>query len=217
MSFLAPLVSDTFLAVEPPAPRFLTETLKAEFVQKYSLSLLHAEFTQSYSDTLHISWTQPYSELQFVQNEVLSSSYKLGFDDVAMDVTQLYGMSVESAIKQPYSSLQFVQKEVARTPYKLGFDEVSTEITQSYSLELAAQFSQAYSSLIHVDAEIVQPYTTSVEAHAEFKTPYDLLQNDIVSFKLTSHYTMYESSNVIVINTNTGLIYKTGYTESPET
>jgi hypothetical protein len=216
VSFLSPIASATFLAVDPPPPRLLLETLKAEFVQKYSLSLLQSEFTQFYADTLQVGWAQPYSDMVPVKQEIVHATYKLGFNDVSVEIDQSYGMSVGSEFDQLYSSLQFVQKEIVESSYKLGFDEVSAQVAQPYTLLVEAEFSQLYGSLVAVNTEWEQRYTTSIEVAEEFKSSYTLVENDTVAMNLTSHYTMYSSDNVIVINTTAGLTYKTGYTEAPE-
>lgn len=220
---------DTYVIVDVPAGVVSLELMARpggsppsvsvgqEFEQKYSLSVLHLALQQPYSDTLQLGWTQPYGSLSYVQGEEVTAKYKLGFDDAAMECVQSYGMSVSSAISQLYGSLQFVQNDIAHTPYKLGFDEVSKDIDQPYSFMLEAEFSQAYASLLSVAQQWPQPYTDSVEVAAEVYSPYTLVENDLIMFNLTSHYTMYLSDNVVVVNTSSGLTYKSGYTAELET
>ena len=255
MGYLSTLANDVFTAAEPPKAVPLAEALYAEVYQPYYLSLLEAEFTQPYSQTIERFWAQTYGSLLPVENEVLDAQYKLGFDDVAAQLNQPYSLQIEFSLGQPYSSLSFVSQELATSyklgfddvatqvvqpyaglieselnqpythlqpvakelniPYKLGFDEVSGQLIQPYTLMVEVEFTQPYVSLITTAAELTQPYGTSISVASELESIYELVANDFVQASFTSHYTMYSSDNVVVINTSSGLTYKSGYTALP--
>ena len=207
-----PLALSIELAARPEVGAELKVAL--EIYQPYYLSLLETTFTQPYSQTIERDWTQTYGELQPVENEVVDAPYKLGFDDVSAQITQTYSGYLEFDIDQPYTQLQPVAKEL-NVPYKLGFDEVSGQVVQPYTLFIEAEFVQAYGDVIVAAAEINQPYITSIPVEAEIVSTYDFIAGNFVSMNLTSHYTMYSSDNVVVINTSSGLVYKSGYTAQP--
>lgn len=187
------------------------EVLDAQY--KLGFDDVAAQLNQPYSLQIEFSLGQPYSSLSFVSQE-LATSYKLGFDDVATQVVQPYAGLIESELNQPYTHLQPVAKEL-NIPYKLGFDEVSGQLIQPYTLMVEVEFTQPYVSLITTAAELTQPYGTSISVASELESIYELVANDFVQASFTSHYTMYSSDNVVVINTSSGLTYKSGYTALP--
>ena len=188
------------------------EVLAAPY--KLGFDDVYMENAQFYGMQVAASLNQSYASLQSVSKEILAAPYKLGFNDVALQVEQSYTAYLESETVQPYTHLQPVANDLA-IPYKLGFDEVSGQIIQPYNMLVEAAIVQEYVSLVATAAAFDQPYGTSISVAAEHVSTYELVANDFVQANFTSHYTMYSSDNVVVINTSSGLIYKSGYTALP--
>lgn len=206
-----------------------TAILEATIVQTYdSLTLVSMELSgeykmgrdtasmdieQIYSANIEARLNQPYGSLVSVVGD-LSGSYKLGRDSAGMSLEQGYAARIEARVDQPYGSLVRTAGELSGS-YKMGREEVSSEIIQPYVQALSMALEQSFGSLEPVAADVVQEYTVSIAVGGELTALYSLTGGSTIAMELSSHYTMYRSSDVVVINANSGLTYMPGYTIEP--